>query len=119
MIDNKYDPERAKKILKGFSKPVVKNYESPVEIFYQETLPKINDSVDSVIVQTVCNVGVDVNKEELIKALAYDREQYEKGYINGYKEGYKQALSDITGRFNDKFKEILEEANTDVKTTTE
>ncbi len=35
------------------------------------------------IMQAVMRVGVDVDKDELIKALAYDREQYQKGYRDG------------------------------------
>lgn len=35
------------------------------------------------IMQAVMRVGVEVNKEELIRALAYDRGQYEKGYRDG------------------------------------
>ena len=31
---------------------------------------------------------INVNKEELIKALKYDRDQYEKGYDDGYDEGF-------------------------------
>lgn len=35
-------------------------------------------------------IGVNVNKEELDKALKYDREQYNKGYKYGYKDGIKK-----------------------------
>ena len=35
-------------------------------------------------------VGVNVNKEELIKALAYDRGQYEKGYKAGVRDFVKK-----------------------------
>ena len=30
-------------------------------------------------------VGIKVDRDELIKALAYDRKQYEKGYVDGYR----------------------------------
>ena len=32
------------------------------------------------VYQAIQNIGVDVDKEELLKALSYDRNQYEKGY---------------------------------------
>ena len=118
MTENNNNPKLTEESIERFCKPVL-NYKSPIEIFYHNTLTKLAESVDGLVVEGCISAGVDVNKEELVKALAYDREQYEKGYINGYKEGYKQALSDITGRFNAKFSEILEEVNTDVKTTTE
>lgn len=58
-------------------------YESPIELFYQETAPKISEGIDSLICEAVLNVGVNVDKEELLKALQYDRGQYEKGYADG------------------------------------
>ena len=36
-------------------------------------------------------MDVNVDKEELFKALAYDRNQYQKGYD----AGYKKALEDV------------------------
>ena len=32
------------------------------------------------------NLGIDVDKEELVRALKYDREQYQKGYEDRDKE---------------------------------
>jgi len=37
------------------------------------------------VLKAVQNVGIHVNREELVKALAYDRGQYEKGYADGLK----------------------------------
>ena len=33
--------------------------------------------------QAIQKVGIKVDKDELVKALAYDRRQYEKGYADG------------------------------------
>lgn len=55
-------------------------YESPTEIIQTEM------QMDGEILKAVQGVGIDVNKEELIKALAYDREQYVKGYKDGVKD---------------------------------
>lgn len=38
------------------------------------------------ILKAVQNIGVVVDKDELLKALAYDRGQYEKGFADGVKE---------------------------------
>jgi hypothetical protein len=38
------------------------------------------------IYQAVLNVGVNVNREELEKALRYDRDQYDQGYRDGLRE---------------------------------
>lgn len=58
-------------------------YESPVNVVYNQ----MRTEVDNHIFKAIVNVGVDVNKEELIKALQYDRGQYDKGYKDGYEDG--------------------------------
>jgi hypothetical protein len=55
-------------------------YESPVNIIYGEMQTQIEGDV----FKAIQNVGIDVNKKELLKALQYDRGQYEKGYSDGY-----------------------------------
>lgn len=58
-------------------------YESPITLITTRTnnyIKEINEKTDEVILKAVVNVLPQVNKEELIKALAYDREQYSKGY---------------------------------------
>lgn len=52
------------------------DYESPIHMIYSE----LNQQVEEHIYKCVLNVGIDVSKEELIKALKYDRDQYDKGY---------------------------------------
>lgn len=39
--------------------------------------------MDGQILKAVQNVGIDVDKSELLRALKYDRNQYEKGYEDG------------------------------------
>ena len=38
------------------------------------------------------NVGINVEREELLKALEYDRGQYEKGWEEGFHDGYIHGL---------------------------
>ena len=57
-------------------------YISPITIMQGE----MNVRVENEIIKAVRNIGIDVDKEELIKALAYDRKQYEKGYEDGKAE---------------------------------
>ena len=57
-------------------------YESPIEIIQTQ----MQMQMDEGILKAVQGVGIEVNKEELIKALAYDREQYSKGYKDGVKD---------------------------------
>lgn len=56
------------------------NYKSPVEIIAGQMQ---TEQIDN-IVKIVQEMGVNVNKEELLRALRYDREQYEQGYCAGY-----------------------------------
>lgn len=52
------------------------SYQSPIEVIQTQ----MRNQIEGEIYNAVMNVGVNVDKEELIKALQYDREQYQKGY---------------------------------------
>ena len=65
-------------------------YKSPINIFEEignQFIQQKNKAIEDAVVEAVFNIGVTVDKEELIKALKYDREQYNKGYKDGIKEG--------------------------------
>jgi hypothetical protein len=57
-------------------------YKSPITIITGQ----IKYEIENEIYRAVQEVGVSVDKEELIKALQYDREQYIKGYTDGIKK---------------------------------
>lgn len=57
-------------------------YKSPIELISGELRTEIKNKIS----KSIQDVGVSVDKEELIKALAYDRQQYEKGYEDGKAE---------------------------------
>lgn len=58
-------------------------YESPIELIYKETFPTLVKQQEDLIMRGCIDIGVHIDKEELIKALQYDREQYQKGYKDG------------------------------------
>jgi len=59
-------------------------YESPIKLLYSGPVYKeIVDAQEKQIFQAVQSAIVDVDKDELIKALAYDRDKYEKGFADG------------------------------------
>lgn len=58
-------------------------YESPIEVFTRKIVQDIEERIDGVIFKECVRVGVNVNKDELIKALRYDRGQYDCGYADG------------------------------------
>jgi len=62
-------------------------YKSPIDVIYGEMAVEIQNG----IFKTVQKYDVRVDEKELKKALAYDREQYEKGYAEGYREGVKNV----------------------------
>lgn len=54
-------------------------YQSPVNLIRQGVETKIEGD----IFEAILNYGISVDKDELIKALQYDRNQYEQGFIDG------------------------------------
>ena len=54
-------------------------YKSPIEIFENE----LQTQMENDIMKVVLNYGIDVDRNELVKALAYDRKQYEAGFSDG------------------------------------
>lgn len=58
-------------------------YKSPIEVYTQQMMDDITKKQEDYILQGVRNAGVVVDKDELVKALAYDRDQYNKGFEDG------------------------------------
>lgn len=58
-------------------------YESPVHVYTTEIQHKMAEECDRIVLSEIKNVGVYVEKDELIKALEYDRGQYQKGFRDG------------------------------------
>lgn len=62
-------------------------YKSPIHIIYGQ----METQMEGTILKAVQNVGVNVDKEELLLALKYDRKQY----LIGYEDGEADALESI------------------------
>lgn len=58
-------------------------YKSPIEKIYGDLQTQMVQEDENMMMKAVRKVGVNVDKEELIKALQYDREQYKTGYADG------------------------------------
>ena len=58
-------------------------YESPINLIEKQVANNIEKTIEGEVWTVTKEIGIDVNKEELIKALQYDRDQYEKGYYDG------------------------------------
>ena len=55
------------------------SYESPIDLITKQVIQQLDDRTFRAIIEC----GIHVDKEQLIKALIYDRGQYEKGYEDG------------------------------------
>lgn len=71
-------------------------YKSPIEITTKSYMTQVDDE----ILKAVHKVEIYVDKEELLRALRYDRDQFRCGFDEGYDTGYNQG-------HNDAIKEIL------------
>lgn len=71
------------------------SYESPIEITHKLTKMELEKRIEGDILRAVYSYGIDVNKEELIRALQYDRGQYYKGYEDGYRDGASEVAAKI------------------------
>ena len=73
-------------------------YRSPIDII---TTPPTFD-FDGEVFKAVQKVGINVDRDELLKALDYDREQYDKGYRNGLADAMNGSVYIVTqGEYSD------------------
>lgn len=63
-------------------------YKSPVEIAREQIKTQIDNEI---LFRVTQEVGINIDKDELLKALAYDRQQYEKGY--------NEAIDDFVAKY--------------------
>jgi hypothetical protein len=71
-------------------------YESPFSVSFMEEIEEgiakeIGEWIDDSIMKATVDAKITVDKDELVKALAYDRGQYDKGYGDGYQDGKRYA----------------------------
>lgn len=73
-------------------------YVSPITVKLHEIQRNYNRKLDTLILNEIRKYDVKVDKDELVKALKYDRNQYEKGYANGKKDAAEKILTTIYRR---------------------
>ena len=82
-------------------------YESPIYIYTKELQSKL----DGNILTAVHSYGISVDRDELIKALHYDRMQYDYGYADGLRRANKTAITmfaeQVKMLFYEEFDEII------------
>jgi hypothetical protein len=89
-------------------------YESPINIIVNDMQQSFNEDIDNGIMVTIKQTyGIGVDKNELIKALQYDRQQYEKGRAD-FKTDVQNLIKEYICRYIligafEREKNILEE----------
>ena len=71
------------------------SYQSPIELMIGQMRFEHEKRIEGEVMKAVQDVGVTVNKDELIKALRYDREQYEKGFADGRKGDIDKLCQEV------------------------
>ena len=61
-------------------------YKSPIELITTDIQTQIVQHQEEHIFQAVTKIFPNIDKDELTKALAYDRDQYEQGYRDAMKK---------------------------------
>lgn len=97
--------ESIDKILSHYSE-AMSQWISPITQTISEIQSKmIKDQEDELLIEASQVVGYTIDKEELIKAMNYDRNQFAQGYEKGHETGYAKAISD----FAEKMKQTINE----------
>lgn len=96
--DYKVPKVSIKDLFKDDFKRVEEMYQSPIEVICSQVRTQIVEEEERQILKAVHEVGVDVDREELIKALKYDRHQYKKGF----EDGKKSVWVDVNERLPEK-----------------
>ena len=61
-------------------------YNAPIEIVMSRVEEQLLQQAEDMIFRAARGCGVNVNRRELLRALTYDREQYDKGYSDAKKD---------------------------------
>lgn len=77
------------------------DYQSPIEIIYNQIQCDFEKQLEKNVIQAVQSYGIKVDRDELIKALQYDRRQYEKGFEDARKQFERQQGEWIETNSND------------------
>lgn len=65
------------------AKMPVEGYKSPIEIVTDQAIDFFEQKGEGAVLEACASVGVHVDRDQLVKALNGDRDQYERGYRRG------------------------------------
>ena len=81
-----------------------KLYQSPIEIIMQE----MQTQFDGEVFKATQAYGINVDKDELIKALQYDRDQYNKGFADGSRIDTTAIRAEVAREIFEEIEEIAD-----------
>lgn len=55
-------------------------YDSPIKVMFGQ----METQIDNKIMKAIQQLNIEIDKEELVRALQYDRNQYDRGFADGY-----------------------------------
>lgn len=70
-------------------------YKSPIDLIYEDMSAYMVDvakKVDEEIWQAIVRCVPNIDKDELLRALQYDRDQYNKGYADGRRDSMDELV---------------------------
>lgn len=74
-------------------------YKSPIEIIHEQA-----QKIENGIFKVLHNMDINVDKNELMKALKYDRDQYNAGYADGLERGRQEMARKFVEKFKNNFR---------------
>lgn len=78
------------------------DYKPPILLKVEQAVKAFNLQVENEVYKVVRNYEINVDKDELLKALRYDRNQYDLGYRAGYSKAYS-IIREIFGELEASF----------------
>ena len=79
------NPESIEKFKAFKDIPIPEGYESPITGYMSHFAQQvIEQREDAVVAQIREQIGINVDKDELVRALNYDRNRFDEGYRKGY-----------------------------------
>lgn len=76
-------------------------YESPIDRVVNDIVTKMEQDRERIVMRCIHEEGINVDKNELIKALNYDRNQYKKGYSDGKNDVLDKIRAEIENASED------------------
>jgi len=83
--------------MNGYVSPISLDYETIVDTFAKA----VSDDFDNAVFMAISKADIKVDKDELIRALNYDRDSYSTGYDNGFRNGIRAVIETLTEALDD------------------